>query len=239
MIRSEALILRRFRHGETSLVVHAFTKEKGRVPFMAKGARSGGKRFAVPLVSIVLLEFIWKPSTRSELQLLREVSLLEGYGDIHTNLDKLAWAQAGIETLGRTLTGEEPHEKLFEMTKRYLTLVAGSKDKISYHFQRFRLLLLQELGYALNMEIPDNSGKILYFRPQSGGLSNRDGTNAVRIHFGSWKLLSLLWKAEKDEIERLRISEDAMKEIDQITNAAFRASFDFWKPLESLKLIQK
>ena len=82
MIRSEALILKRIRHGETSLIVHAFTREHGRISFIAKGARSGGKRAVVPLVPVVLLELIWKQSSKSEIQVLREVSLVNGFGII-------------------------------------------------------------------------------------------------------------------------------------------------------------
>ncbi|HEX05219.1 MAG TPA: DNA repair protein RecO, partial [Bacteroidetes bacterium] len=97
LTKSNALILRRIRHGDSSLIIHAFTRDHGRIPFIAKGARSGGKRSPVPLIPVVELEFIWSTSTRSELQLLREWSLVDGLGDLHKDFTKLAWAQAAIE----------------------------------------------------------------------------------------------------------------------------------------------
>ncbi len=237
-IRSEALILRRFRHGETSLVVHAFTRERGRVAFIAKGARSSGKKSHVPLVPVVLLEFIWSPSTRSELQLLREVSLVNAYGGIHDNLERLAWAQAAIESLGRALTGEDSHEILFEKTLDYLEAIATTDNKYENLFQRFRLTLLKELGFELVFDIEKTSTGVAFFNPEKGSISvKKSGRYNVPVHFGTWKILSVLGNSNREEVCRLRISKNAKKEIEQVLNAAYVHVLEKWRPLESLKLL--
>jgi DNA repair protein RecO len=235
--KSESLILRRFRQGESSLVVHAFTRENGRIPFIAKGARSGGKRAQVPLIPVVLLELIWKTSNRSELQLLREASLVNGYGDIHSNFEKLAWAQAAIETLGRTLTGEEANIDLFDLTKKYLEEIENNSTRFADLFQYFRLSLLREMGFEINLEIPEINGNIVYFQSVNGRAYPEKRVGGIRIHLGSWKYLNKLGKSKISEIKRLRISPDASREIDLILDAAYRQAFERWKPMQSLKLI--
>jgi len=241
LIKSEALILRRFRHGETSLVVHVFTKEHGRVPFIAKGARAGGKRSSVPLVPLVLLEVLWKQSTRSEMQLIREVSLIDGFGTLHNDLDRMAWGQAAIETLGRTLTGAEPHKTLFDATVDYLTTLTEINDKHDNLFSQFRLMVLRELGYAINMDIPENPGTTLHFIPSQGKVTKQNNTGefAVPVHMGSWKLLSILNEKSFDDAKRLKIPLQAAKEIEKVLDSIYRHAFDSWKPLQSLKLIKR
>lgn len=237
LIKSDALLLRRFRQGDTSLVLHAFTRENGRVPFIAKGARSGGRKPPVPLVPVVLLELIWAPSTKSELQLLREWSLVDGFGSLHQDFEKLAWAQAALETLGRTLTGEEPHEALFDDTLAYFRALAEAGGRFENLFHRFRLKALQELGYELNLDIPQNAGGVGRFLPGRGAVRFGGGDTGIPVHLGTLKILAALAKAKYDEVHRLRLTAEASTEIGMVLDAAFRDAFERWRPLSSLKLL--
>lgn len=238
LVKSEALILRRFRHGDTSLVLHAFTREAGRVPFIAKGARAGGRKPPVPLVPAVLLELIWRPSARSELQLLREWSLLDGFGAIHSDFEKLAWTQAGLEVLGRTLTGEQSHEELFDHTLEYIRAVKSARGRYESLLQRLRLLVLRELGYELDLTIPGGASSRGRFVPSRGKWLPEGGEGVgMPVHLGSWKLLAALAASSWNQVSRVRPGREAVQEIEQVLDAAFRHSFDHWAPLESLKLL--
>lgn len=239
LVKSDALLLRRFRHGDTSLVVHAFTRTHGRVPFIAKGARAGGRRPPVPLVPVVLLELIWKPSTKSELQLLREWSLLDGFGEIHSDFEKLAWAQAAMEVLGRTITGEEPHEDLFDSTREYLAALQQREAHPVNLLLRFQVDVLRELGYELNLSLPPGSGTIAWYHPSRGALVTRDpGGASVEVHQGSWKLLQALAAGSYGTVGRIKVRPDARREIQAVLDAAFRHAFQRWGPLESLRLLE-
>ncbi|MCB2200663.1 DNA repair protein RecO [bacterium] len=238
LLKSEALILRRFRQGDTSLVLHAFTREAGRIPFIAKGARAGGKKPPVPLVPVVLLELIWAPSTKSELQLLREWSLVDGFGALHGDFDRLAWAQAALETLGRTLTGEEAHASLFDMTLDYLRALGGTKGRYENLFHRFRLRTLQELGYELNLELPKNATGVGRFRPLDGALHFDHHQDGIPVNLGAWKSLAILNRGGWDETVRLKLNPSISNEIGQILDVAYRHAFDRWKPLASLRLLE-
>jgi DNA repair protein RecO len=236
LIKSEALLLRRFLHGDTSLVIHLFTRDKGRVPFIAKGARSGGRKAPVPLVPVVLLEAIWRSSTKSELQLLREWSLVDGFGEIHKDFEKLAWAQAAIEVLGRSIINEDVHEELFDETINYLKTLETANGKYENLLHRFRLITLKEIGYEINLIVPENAGQNMRFRPDQGKIVQ--GNHGLPVSLGAWKSLGLLAKSEYDSVKSLRLSRDISKEINAILDVAFQYSLEKWKPLESLKLLE-
>ncbi len=244
--KSEGLVLRRFPHGDSSLIAHVFTRSHGRVHFMAKGARAGGKRTPTPLIPVALLELIWKPSTKSELQLLREVSLEDGYGLIHQDLERLAWAQAALETLARTLTGQEPHEGLFTVTLGYLKALTAPKPAFEKLFYRFQLRVLKELGYALDLSTPEGDSPQLLFIANKGKaipigrqeVTSLKHTGQAPIRAGHWKTLQVLDGNDPDSYARLIVPPDAQREIERVLHTAFEQAFDRWKPLESLRLIR-
>jgi len=242
LLKSNALILKRIRHGDTSLILHGFTRDHGRVPFIAKGARSGGKRAPVPLVPVVELEFIWSPSTRSELQILREWSLVDGIGEVHKDFTKLAWAQAALEVMGRTLSGQEEHRDLYDLTLAYLNALGDVDNRYENLFVLYRLLALRELGYEITLEETETSSGSMVFIPGRGFMqltkSSRERNNGVKVAPGSLKSLEMLTKKGFKGAARFRISRDAHEEIERLLNAAYRYSFERWGKLESLKLLQ-
>jgi len=238
-IKSEAFILRRFRHGDTSLVLHVFTREAGRVPFIAKGARSGGRKPPVPLVQAVLLEMIWRPSNRSELQLLREWSLLDGFGAIHRDFEKLAWAQAGLEVLARTLTGEQAHEELFDETMEYFRSVGETRDRYAILLLKLRLIALRELGYEIDLTVEEKGPSNGRFLPDQGRWCGGDNEGVgIPVQLGSWKLLAALARTPWDQLKTLRPGRQAFEQMELLLDAAYRHAFDRWLPLESLKLLE-
>jgi len=238
LIKNEALVLRRFRKGESSLIVHAFTRTHGRVVFIAKGARVGGKRAPVPLIPVVLLELVWSPSNKSEIQLLRETSLIDGFGSIHADFVKLTWAQAVIETLGRTLTGEIDHQQLFWDTVNYLHALEEHSERPFNLFQRFRIQALKELGFGLDFEIPLSAGATLYFDTSAGGVCTTDQSHSLTpVNLGIWKMMAALNRFSYPETQRLVINPEAQRKIEQILDLAYHHAFDHWQRLESLKLL--
>jgi len=238
LVKSESLILRRFRHGDSSLIIHVFTREFGRIPFIAKGARSGGKRPPVPLVPIVSLETIWAPSVKSELQLLREWSLIDSFGEIHKDFEKLAWAQAALEILGRVLTGEEEHKRLFDETLRYFSALGTTSNRYENLLHRFKLRTLSETGYQINLEIPDSMKGTGRFVPSEGKIvESSSDSRGIIVHQGTWRILSALAKTDYNEITRLSISKSMSDEIKKVLDAAFYSAYEKWKPLESLAML--
>jgi DNA repair protein RecO len=238
LIKSEALILRRFRHGDTSLVLHAFTRMNGRVAFIAKGARSGGRKPPVPLVPAVLLEFIWKPSTRSDLQLLREWSLVDGFGAIHRDFEKLAWTQAGLEVLSRTLRGEQEHESLFELALGYISAVGQASGRYELLLLRFRLAVLRELGFEIDLTVPENMTSRGWYRPGEARLSPESSSRlGVPVSLGAWKTFSALARTGFEEVHRIKPAKEALAEMNAVLDAAYLHAFEKWGPLESLKLL--
>ena len=67
-VRDRALLLRRYRYGESSLLVHALSEHHGRVALLAKGAYRLRSGFFGVLDLFDTLELEWKPPKETENQ---------------------------------------------------------------------------------------------------------------------------------------------------------------------------
>ena len=101
------IILRTRPLTETSLIVHWLTPNFGRMATVAKGARRPKSPFLGKLDLFYLADFSFSRSRRSDLHILREVSLRETHGPLRQNLASLrqaAYAAAFIEQATETET---------------------------------------------------------------------------------------------------------------------------------------
>lgn len=87
--QTTGLILRIFPLTETSLVVHWFSPDMGRISTVAKGARRPKSNFQGKIDLFHVAEFSFHRSRRSDLHTLREVALKEAFPKLRTNIDLL------------------------------------------------------------------------------------------------------------------------------------------------------
>lgn len=149
-----AWVLHLHPYSETSLVVDVFTRDHGRVPLLARGARRPRSALRGLLMSFQPLELGWfgggevKTLARAEWQggmpLLGGRCLLLGY---YLN-----------ELLLKLMPREDAHPALFEAYAAALAaLAAGSDD--APELRRFEKTLLKEIGYGLTLDIDMDSGR--------------------------------------------------------------------------------
>jgi DNA repair protein RecO (recombination protein O) len=139
------LILRTRPLTETSLIVHWLTPDFGRIATVAKGARRPKSPFLGKLDLFYEADFSFSRSRRSDLHILREVSLREMHGAIREDIGKLrqaAYAAAFIELATET---ETPLPAVFELLRGFLDCLCRQQPAAQLVFA-FELKLLRELG---------------------------------------------------------------------------------------------
>jgi DNA repair protein RecO (recombination protein O) len=151
-----AYVLHTYDFKETSLVAELFTKAHGRVAAVAKGARRPRSAMRGQLQSFQLLAATW--SGKQELKTLHSLdwsdSLLTLQGEA------LMCGFYLNELLLRLLPREDEHEQLFEYYQATLKKLAAGKI-LATHLRRFELKMLQEMGYAVPLEMDENDEPIV------------------------------------------------------------------------------
>ncbi len=171
---------------DNSLLVEYFSRERGRVALVARGAKSrksrGGSTAAL-LQPFTPLQCSW--SGRAQLKTLTACEALgtglqlpgrRMYSGLYMN-----------ELLARLLHHEDPHLKLFDHYAAVLRLLADCEDGgEEVPLRQFELVLLEELGYGFDLASDGLSGEAVaeeawYHYHDEHGLVEVAGQSADRL----------------------------------------------------------
>jgi DNA repair protein RecO (recombination protein O) len=171
--RVEAIVLRHADWGEADRMLTLYTRERGKVRAIAKGARRIRSRKAGHL----------EPFTRVTLQLAKgrdllivtQADTLDAYLPLGTDLVKTGYASYVVELLDRfTYEDESENYPIFVLLTEILNRIAVETDPwLAIRYYEVRLL--DFLGYRPHLFECANCGKKIqpedqYFSPSAGGV---------------------------------------------------------------------
>lgn len=142
-----AFILHTYPYLETSLIVETFTRNFGRVPLIAKGAKRPRSALRGLLLAFQPLHLTW--GGKSELRTLHKAEWQGGQMPLQGT--SLICGFYLNELLVRLLHRDDPHEQLFVYYQETLAALSTQTDYIPI-LRRFEQRMLQELGYALTLD---------------------------------------------------------------------------------------
>lgn len=142
-----AYLLHSYPYSETSLILDTFSRDHGRVPLLARGARRPRAALRGVLIGFQPLELGWfgagEVKTLAKAEWLGGVPLLAGRC--------LLLGYYLNELLMKLLPREDGHPVLFDAYEAaLLALAQGAAD--APELRRFEKILLREIGYGLNLE---------------------------------------------------------------------------------------
>jgi len=178
--REPAFILHSYPYKETSLIVEAFTRHRGRVGLLARGARRPRSAIRGTLLAFYPLRLSWSASAELGTLLAAEWSggqpALAGMG--------LMCGFYLNELLLKLLPREDAHEALFDAYAESVARLAAREDHASV-LRAFERKLLTELGYAPLLErdaatgAPVEPDRRYAYEPDRGPIASMNGETAV------------------------------------------------------------
>jgi DNA repair protein RecO (recombination protein O) len=149
-----AFVLHSYPFRETSLVLEVFSRNHGRVPLVARGARRPRSALRGLLMGFQPLLLSW--FGKHELRTLHSAEWLGGQPQLGGTA--LLCGFYLNELLLNLLARDDPHESLFDYYQQTLLRLAQEEDH-AVTLRRFEKRMLQELGYALSLETEADSGR--------------------------------------------------------------------------------
>jgi DNA repair protein RecO (recombination protein O) len=113
-----AILLRKTRFSETSLIVTWFTRDLGRLKTIVKGALRPKNRFAGVLDLFFDCDISLARSAKSELHTLREADLRNPRAGLRTDHRRVALASYFVELIELTTEPEQPAPELYDLIQR-------------------------------------------------------------------------------------------------------------------------
>ncbi len=149
-----AFVLHSYPFRETSLLLEVFSRNHGRLPLVARGARRPRSLLRGVLMSFQPLRLSW--FGKGEVRTLHAAEW-QG-GQPHLQGTALLCGFYLNELLLNLTARDDPHERLFDYYQDTLLRLAHETDHAAT-LRSFEKHLLQELGYALLLDREAGSGK--------------------------------------------------------------------------------
>jgi len=147
METTPALLLRKTRLTETSLIITWFSAAYGLIKTVAKGARRPRSRFAGMLDLFFDCDIQFSRSRRSDLHILREVLVREPHEGLRKEFARVALAAYFVELLELVTEPAHPAPELYNLLQRglgYLNMhPASQRPLLHFEAELARLLGIQ------------------------------------------------------------------------------------------------
>lgn len=246
ILKSEAVVTRSHKLGETSKIVWLYTRDFGKVKVIAKGARSPKSKFGSSLEMFTHSSVVFYSKDKRDLQLLSQSDALRHFGRLETDVARFAFASGVLELLDSMVMGEEPCPPLFELLLETLSQVESCpRDALRNVFWAFELRAAELLGYKPELEKCARCGKdgtLLRFAPLKGGLICRACSGKEPDSFEiSTEARDFLRKLQVEGVtgDILAVTSSRLEtEVDRIVEVFLQFHVDRLPGLKSLKLVR-
>jgi DNA repair protein RecO (recombination protein O) len=128
IVRLEAIVLRTYPLRDTSRIVVLYSRERGLIRAVAKGARQPKSRFAGALEPLGRVQAVLYVKEGRDLELLSAAELLEATVSAEAGLERITYAQSTAEFVDRLVWGEESHTALYDLLLATLRQLAAVPD---------------------------------------------------------------------------------------------------------------
>ena len=175
IVEVDALVLRSWRLGETSLIVSLLTAEHGQLRCVAKGARNPRSRFGSSLMPGVRIRAVVYRNVNRDLQLLSKTDIVRAWPALWEEPERFVALSSVVEFLDRAAYGESGEPALLELACDTLHEMSRAALPLLEPLLRgFEVQACERLGYApelaacLECRKPLRGGGL--FHPVRGGL---------------------------------------------------------------------
>ena len=237
MIKTRAIVLHRFPYSDSSFIVKALTEESGIVSFIVKGGKKKESPFRGALDPLALSEVVFRQNPNTDLQFIKEATLLDWRKNLRNDLLSTAKAQVMTEMILRYAPQGVPLQEEFARLEQAISEfdeVATDKSRI---FAQWLLDTCDMWGYNLDLTTCCRCGHTLEkpaadFFPETGGFVCQAclGVEHPRARL---ETLNGLWALQTGgKIERPEFAENALLTY-------LRHHIGFLKEIHSIKFLNE
>lgn len=242
IIRTEAIVLRAMKYRETSQIVTLFTREKGKMAVLAKGARLLKSRFGSSLQPMSYTQVVFYHKPTRGLQTLSESAHVQPFHRISRDLEKISIGFRIVELVYALMEEEQQHPQVFNL----LVEILGRLDEADVHainlLPYFQMRLATVLGFAPDIDrervehLPDEGGVLTL---DTGAILLPDATPraARRAARTALRAFAILARADLDTVMRMRLDADTRREVNALVEDFLRYHVEDAYPSRSDKII--
>tara|TARA_B100001996_G_scaffold245873_1_gene190448 strand:+ start:1414 stop:2124 length:711 start_codon:yes stop_codon:yes gene_type:complete len=158
IVNTPAIVLKSISYGDTSIISRCFSKNKGKISIIVKGAKSKKAPKISYFQPLSYVELVYNEKPSRNLNILSKVSFIESWQNIFNDIRLLSLSVAILEITEKTILEGDPHPKLFKVLKNVLSAYNKNPDSPNLLFWFYECALLNHLGFRPTLEKQDFPG---------------------------------------------------------------------------------
>lgn len=246
--KTEALILRTIKFGETSRIVTALSRDFGLLKAIAKGVRGARPKFGAALDPFAASELVIYRKRERDLHLIGQADLIDAHLALSGDIRRYAFASALVEFVPQVVSGEVGSEEaaaLYGEAREALALTAeAAPATLPYILRAFQLRFVSALGHGMELHDCLSCGRDVTgggaLSAAQGGLfcaaCAADASGMVSVGAPALAVLRAYRENPLVVAARQRLDAPVRAEVGRILEAFLAAQFDGYRGLRSLKL---
>jgi len=227
ILKTEAIVLRRFDYGDTSQIAQVLTRDYGKVSLMAKGIRSTKKKDRELFDMICHYGIVFQKKKHTHLHQLRHLQSINHFPCIRTCLHSVYLALYTAELAEAGTKEEEPYPELFDLLLDGLVYLNSPSGKdwraflLAFELKYLRILgYLPEFHFCLGCGIALNPPDKVFFSKDKGGILCREcrmeAGSFQHLSQGALSILRNLCRTSAKGLSRIRLLPAQEKELREI-----------------------
>jgi len=237
--KTEGIVLRVRNLGEADRIVTLYTKERGKLNAVARGARRIRNRLVSPTQVFTHGRFLIFPG--KGLHNLSQADIIHSGQLIRDDLEKFAYASYLTELLDALTVEEDPIESVFPLLAAALSL--GEAGRFSLAARAFEIRLMRELGYEPELYqclyCRETLEKKMFFSEEGGALCEKcvgQDPRSMPLTNGTWELMKKLLEWD---FSRLTVLHPALSNETELRRMMRRyLDYRLEYPLKSLDFLE-
>jgi DNA repair protein RecO (recombination protein O) len=215
--KTNAVILRNSRSGESSLLVYCYLKDGGRVNLLAKGARNPKSAMVGKLEPFGYVELLYYQSDPEKLGMISQAEVIRNNQEIAGDIRRFSYASGVVEALEALAPRGESNDEIFSLlhkTLYQLNYCHGSK--LDFYFFAFLLKLMTISGFRPELNRCVKTGADLgdddeaLFSAEQGGVVSPGAADPSGRYFklnrGVRRVLNLILSTDIDKLSGVNFS---------------------------------
>ena len=222
IINSDAIVLKRFPYGESSIICRCFVKEIGKTSFIVHGAHRKKSSKAAYFQPGNYINIIFYYKDNRNLQTISKTSFSKNWIHIPKDLKKIAYTMAVIELTDKCISENDEHKDLFIILLNVLEKIENKPSELNLIYWYYQYQLLEKLGFK-----PDFDQSELDFIP----LPNPYKSTNAKMVFGCFE------NGEMGINKNISLLKNDRKIISNYLNTCLGIHFAELKNIKSLKVL--
>lgn len=244
--KTEAIILKSQRQGETSKILTLYTRAFGKLTVIAKGARSMRSKFGGSLEPLNYISIVFYEKETREIQLLSQADIIEFFAGIKQSLEKTALAMAVCELVNNLEIGIEPNPNLFKLHLEALRAINKNDNPMNV-LRAFQVKLLNNLGIRPDLttcsKCKDQKRGTVAFDITQGSFiceaCSQNQASGMILSADSFDALRLFQRDSLANLNGLLTSPISQQQVDGFIAAYLKYHVEGLRDLKAIKFFRK